>query len=91
MRKQATRATVRATDERLYVLVRRAGKKKEAFAFETGCGRGGLRGSDLESVLLACGVRVDYDTVGCDCNDRSWYGEDHDTACPVALAIEECE
>lgn len=84
-----TKAIIRATDEWVYVSVARAGKK-EQFAFETGCGDGGLTGADLGSVLSACGVRVDYDDIECDCNDRSWYGEDHDSACPVTCARAEC-
>lgn len=87
MRTRVTEAEVmiRATAEGLYVRVARAGRE-ETFTFKNDCDDRGLTGADLESVLSACGVVSDYDEVECDCNDRSWYGDDHDSACPVTIA-----
>jgi hypothetical protein len=67
-----------ATDDEVYVRV-----GEERFEFST---PGMLTGSELRDVLEACGIQAEYDYAECDCGDRSWYGDDHDSACPVTIA-----
>ena len=82
-----TKAIIQATDERVYLSVVRKGHKQK---FDFATDPGWLTSMDLASVLSACGVHVDYEEIECDCDDRSWYGEDHDSACPVTRARAQC-
>jgi hypothetical protein len=38
----------------------------------------------LEDVQVYIDTCVEMDNAECDCADRSWYGKEHDSACPLA-------
>ena len=58
-----TNVKIISTDDSVRVIVTRD-NTREKFDFGTGVGDGWLTGADLEQVLDACGVRVQYRYAG---------------------------
>lgn len=87
MMKNKILVKILATDDDVLVAITK-GKTRQTMRFGSGVGDGYLTGSDLEEVLDACAITTEYDYAECDCAERSWYGDDHDTACPVRIARE---
>lgn len=79
--RESPSATIRELKDYVEVVIEKAGRNSTLTYQKPGM----LTGADLENVLEECGVKTAYcQEEDCDCEERSWFGAEHDSACPLA-------